>query len=75
MESRDGRGDESLRKGKDDEQRPDELEAQGFSAAEAARLARFREEAVGSAEYAEFEAIERRLRFVRWLVETGRLGG
>jgi hypothetical protein len=50
-----------------------ELETLGFSADEAARLARFRVHAQAHGEYAERKAIERRLEFVLWLVEHGRL--
>lgn len=50
-----------------------ELETLGFSAAEAARLAQFRVHAQTHGEYAEQKAIERRLEFVLWLVEHGRL--
>lgn len=50
-----------------------ELETLGFSADEAARLARFRAHARKHGEYAEHKAMERRLEFVLWLVEHGRL--
>jgi hypothetical protein len=50
-----------------------ELETLGFSADEAARLARFRVHAHQHGEHAERKAVERRLEFVLWLVEHGRL--
>jgi hypothetical protein len=51
----------------------DELEALGFSLDEAVRLALLHARAGAREEYAEHLAIERRLRFVRWLVEHGRV--
>lgn len=50
-----------------------ELESLGFSRDEATRLAIFRERAGSRGEVAEEKAIEQRLRFMRWLVESGRI--
>lgn len=50
-----------------------ELERLGFSREEATRLAHFRTRTGSGGEYAEQKAIEHRLRFMRWLVESGRI--
>lgn len=50
-----------------------ELEALGFTAEEAERLARYREWAGEHGEHAERLKFERRLDFVRWLVEHDRI--
>jgi hypothetical protein len=50
-----------------------ELETLGFSPEEARRLAQFRDRAAHVGEYAERRAIERRLEFIQWLVEHGRI--
>ncbi len=50
-----------------------ELETLGFSADEAVRLARFRMRAQHHGELAEQKVSERRMEFLRWLVEHGRL--
>src|SRR5262249_35680149 len=51
----------------------DELEAQGFTHDEAIRLIHVSNRAATSGEALEAEAILRRLRFTRWLVERGLL--
>ncbi len=51
----------------------DELEAQGFTHDEAIRLLDFSDRAATSSEVLEAEAMMRRLRFTRWLVERGLL--
>ena len=50
-----------------------DLEAKGFTEAEAARLIYLSDHAAQSAEAREAEATLRRLRFTRWLIERGRL--
>lgn len=50
-----------------------ELEAQGFSTEEAVRLMNTSERAATSEEVREAEAVLRRLRFQRWLIEHGLL--
>src|SRR5215470_6704741 len=51
----------------------DELEAQGFTRDEAIRLLDVSDRAANSGEVLEAEAMMRRLRFTRWLVERGLL--
>src|SRR5262245_24195263 len=51
----------------------DELEAQGFTRDEAIRLIHVSDRAATSGEALEAEAMMRRLRFTRWLVERGML--
>ena len=51
----------------------DELEAQGFTHDEAIRLIHVSDRAATSGEALEAEAMLRRLRFTRWLVERGLL--
>lgn len=50
-----------------------ELETQGFTPDEAARLLYISDRLAHSQEAREAEAVMRRLRFHRWLVESGRL--
>jgi hypothetical protein len=50
-----------------------QLEAQGFTPDEAARLIYISDRLAHSREAREAEAVMRRLRFHRWLVESGRL--
>jgi hypothetical protein len=50
-----------------------QLEAQGFTPDEAARLIYISDRLAHSREVREAEAVMRRLRFHRWLVERGRL--
>lgn len=51
----------------------DELQAQGFTHDEAIRLIHVSDQAANSGEAQEAEAVLRRLRFTRWLVERGLL--
>ena len=50
-----------------------ELETLGFTPDEAGRLARFRVRASQYGEVAERKVVERRLEFIRWLLNNGRL--